>query len=260
MNLLMRPTRANAYTSNSQKIRVLSESWTASEIFCPDCGGQLEGSKNNSKVLDFRCQKCVSEFELKSKAGKFARKVVDGAFGSMMSRIASPKSPHFFFLGYDRSSYRVSDFFVVPNYLLQPVVIEKRKPLAHTARRAGWVGCNSLLDQIPSVGKIYYVKDGGQFSERAVRGAWRKTVFLSEMKSIESRGWALDVLRCIEQLAQDEFTLAEIYRFEDELSRRHPGNNFVKDKIRQQLQVLRDKGYLDFVTRGRYRIIPGSAA
>jgi type II restriction enzyme len=28
----------------------------------------------------------------------------------------------------------------------------------------------------------------------------------------------------------------------------------VKQKIRQQLQVLRDHGYLDFVSRGYYRL------
>lgn len=255
MNLLMRQSD-NSYSSNSQKIRVLSESWTASEIFCPACGSALKSCKNNSKVLDFQCPNCLGEYELKSKAGNFARKVVDGAFDSMMSRIAMPNSPHFFFLGYDRASYRVKDFFVIPNYLFQPSVIEKRKPLAATARRAGWVGCNILLDQIPSMGKIYYVKNGGALSESIVRGVWQKTVFLSEMKSMESRGWALDVLKCIEKIGQKEFTLDEVYRFEGELYRRHPGNNFVKEKIRQQLQVLRDKGHLEFVSRGKYRMVP----
>lgn len=33
---------------------------------------------------------------------------------------------------------------------------------------------------------------------------------------------------------------------------KYPNNQPVKDKIRQQLQVLRDKGYLDFVSRGYY--------
>ncbi|MBL7991777.1 MAG: restriction endonuclease, partial [Candidatus Kapabacteria bacterium] len=30
-------------------------------------------------------------------------------------------------------------------------------------------------------------------------------------------------------------------------------NNFIKDKIRQQLQVLRDKGIIEFVSRGIYQ-------
>jgi hypothetical protein len=39
-------------------------------------------------------------------------------------------------------------------------VIEKRKPLAPTARRAGWTGCNILLRDIPEAGKIFVVRDG----------------------------------------------------------------------------------------------------
>lgn len=259
MNLLMNQSVGSNYTSNSQKIREISESWAASEVFCPACGGDLERSRNNSSVLDFLCRNCPEEYELKSKAGEFSRKVMDGAFDSMMSRIAIPNSPHFFFLGYDRTRYEVNNLFVVPSYFFQPVAIEKRKPLAPTARRAGWVGCNILLDQIPDAGKIHYIRNGNEAPHDSVLGAWRKTAFLAELTPLESRGWTLDVLSCIEKIAQAEFSLDEIYRFEGELSKRHPKNNFVKDKIRQQLQVLRDKDYLEFVARGKYRLTPSNA-
>ena len=39
-----------------------------------------------------------------------------------------------------------------------------------------------------------------------------------------------------------------------ELARMHPENRHVRDKIRQQLQVLRDKGFLEFVGRGEYGV------
>ncbi len=45
-----------------------------------------------------------------------------------------------------------------------------------------------------------------------------------------------------------------MYRFEDRLSALYPGNNNVRPKIRQQLQVLRDRGWLEFLGRGRYRV------
>ncbi|MCC7268444.1 MAG: hypothetical protein IT546_14060, partial [Caulobacteraceae bacterium] len=48
--------------------------------------------------------------------------------------------------------------------------------------------------------------------------------------------------------------LADVYAFEDRLARLYPGNRNVRPKIRQQLQVLRDQGYLDFVGRGLYRL------
>ena len=54
---------------------------------------------------------------------------------------------------------------------------------------------------------------------------------------------------------ENEFTLEDVYRFEDYLQTRHPQNSFVKDKIRQQLQILRDKGIIEFVSRGVYRKI-----
>ena len=77
---------------------------------------------------------------------------------------------------------------------------------------------------------------------------------MREEKEISARGWTLDVMACVEKLSKRNFTLADIYMFERELSRKHPENKHVKDKIRQQLQILRDNGYLDFVSKGFYRI------
>jgi type II restriction enzyme len=34
----------------------------------------------------------------------------------------------------------------------------------------------------------------------------------------------------------------------------HPENNYVRPKIRQQLQVLPDQGWLEFLGRRRYRL------
>ena len=61
-------------------------------------------------------------------------------------------------------------------------------------------------------------------------------------------------MRCVDKLDKKEFTLNEVYAFENELSLLHPENRHIKDKIRQQLQFLRDKGYLDFVSRGNYQL------
>ncbi|MGA3290549.1 MAG: hypothetical protein ABSD42_09960 [Candidatus Bathyarchaeia archaeon] len=58
----------------------------------------------------------------------------------------------------------------------------------------------------------------------------------------------------MEKIGHKEFSLDEVYKFENSLSQKHPDNHHVKDKIRQQLQFLRDKGYLEFVGRGSYRL------
>jgi type II restriction enzyme len=62
-------------------------------------------------------------------------------------------------------------------------------------------------------------------------------------------------MRSIERLEKQEFTLDDLYLFEKELYKLHPENKHIKDKIRQQLQILRDRGYLTFVSRGYYRLI-----
>jgi type II restriction enzyme len=253
--LLMNQSLAAGYISKSQKIRVMSEAWTESEIICPACGNSLRGAPNNSKVFDFLCTKCTEEYELKSNARSLAKKASDGAYDSMMSRLNALQSPHFFFMGYDIVRYEVKNFFVVPSHFLRPASIEKRKPLSSSARRAGWVGCNILLDQIPEIGRISYVKNGLFVQPASVMNAWKKTAFLAESKSMESRGWTIDVLRCVERIHQAEFSLEQMYQFEDELAKRYPNNNFIKDKIRQQLQVLRDRGFIEFVNRGKYRLV-----
>ncbi|MFN3814987.1 hypothetical protein [Brevundimonas sp.] len=68
----------------------------------------------------------------------------------------------------------------------------------------------------------------------------------------------LDVMRCVEDhtasTGRPDFVLDDLYAFEARLSALHPGNRHVREKIRQQLQVLRDRGWLTFgERRGTYR-------
>jgi type II restriction enzyme len=94
---------------------------------------------------------------------------------------------------------------------------------------------------------------GGQIIEKAdVLAAWRKTAFLRD-EGDNARGWLLNVLKCVEEVGRTEFQLSDIYAFENRLSGLFPSNRHVRQKIRQQLQVLRDKGYISFVGRGHYK-------
>ena len=65
-------------------------------------------------------------------------------------------------------------------------------------------------------------------------------------------------MKCVEDLGKSEFELDDVYTFEERLSRLYPDNKNVRPKIRQQLQFLRDRGYLDFVSRGYYRLRIGN--
>ena len=256
MKLTFDTTVVNGYKNNTQRARVLTESWVDNEIYCPSCG-QLNIDKypNNQPAADFYCSNCQEDYELKSKQDGFGTKIVDGAYRTMLERLTSSNNPNFFLLNYDLASLSITNFLVIPKHFFVPKIIEKRKPLVPTARRAGWVGCNILLKNIPQTGKIFFVKNRQVESKEKVLNKWKKTLFLREEKEISAKGWLLDIMQCVDNLGKREFTLNDMYAFENELSQLHPENKHIKDKIRQQLQFLRDKGYLNFVSRGYYRLI-----
>lgn len=66
-------------------------------------------------------------------------------------------------------------------------------------------------------------------------------------------GWRLEVFKCIETLPSQYFSLSEINRFENSLKNIFPNNNHILDKIRQQLQQLRDLGLIEFLGNGQYK-------
>lgn len=245
---------AKNYQSNSQVSRVLTEDWVRRNMYCPICGkSYIEKYENNHPTGDFYCNDCSSDFELKSKeskTGNLSKTITDGEYSTMISRITSLRNPNFFFMTY--KNYSVSNLILIPNHFFTPEIIIKRKPLGPNARRAGWTGCNINISLIPETGKIFIVKDQVELPHDSILENYSKTRSLLT-KNLDSRGWLLDILNCVERIAEKEFSLDQVYKFEKELKLKHPDNNFIKDKIRQQLQYLRDKGFIEFIGRGLYR-------
>lgn len=254
MNLKFDIKLADSYISNSQKARVLSEGWVLNEIYCPSCGGIIHNYMNNKPVADFYCKSCSEDFELKSKKGRIGKKVSGGAYSQMIKRINSPQKPNFFFMGYLVDTLSVNDFFIVPKHFFISEIIEERKALSESARRAGWVGSNILFSKIPKAGQIFYVENGKELNRKDVLEKWQKTLFLKQIKKNEAKGWIIDIMNCIDNLNEKIFSLQDIYAFEGDLSLLHPKNRNIRPKIRQQLQLLRDKGYLFFLGDGLYRL------
>jgi type II restriction enzyme len=257
MDLSFDPQLANLYKSPTQRIRILSEHWVSQQLYCPSCGcDNVIRYSNNSRVADFYCAVCGENYELKSqKKGRFDRKVVDGAYGTMMERLAGAGVPNLLLLGYESPSLRVANLVVVPKQFFIPGLIEPRKALALSARRAGWIGCNILLPQIPPSGRIYLIRDAVSKPKIDVMAQWQKTLFLRDQRDVNAKGWLLSVMRCIEQIGRLTFSLEDVYASEDELRHTYPGNQNIRPKIRQQLQLLRDKGYLEFLGNGSYRML-----
>lgn len=243
------------YKSNSQIARRLTEGWCSSEMYCPACLNEnLSNHPNNQKVSDFFCERCKSEFQLKGSSSKFGRRITDGAYGTMIEFINSNRTPNFLLMHYSKDNWVVKNLFLVPKFFISSSAIEMRTALSSTARRAGWVGCNILLTKIPENGKIPIIKDERIIDKTEVHKNWEKMNFLNSKKP-DFRGWTLDVLKSIEDLRKEEFTLEDTYKNKEYLSELHPDNHHIEAKIRQQLQILRDNNILQFTSKGKYKLL-----
>jgi len=254
MNLQFDASLAANYKNPAQKIRVMSEIWLLNNIFCPCCGNEhLSELKNNLPVADMRCNVCGEIFELKSKRKTFGAKILDGAYHTMIERITSNINPQLFVMQYS-ATLCVTDLTLIPKFFFTPNIIEKRKPLSTNARRAGWVGCNILYEKIPDQGKLSIIRDGKETGITEVLSRYKKLTAL-QTNNLKRRGWTMDVLNCVNKISSEVFTLRDIYEFANQLSKNHSENHNVEAKIRQQLQFLRDKGFIEFIGRGIYKKI-----
>jgi type II restriction enzyme len=241
------------YNSPRQTARHLTEGWMALHAFCPACGAErLPALPNNAPVGDFRCAACGEEYELKAKRGALGRSIAAGAYGAMITRLASVENPNLFVMSYDSAAARVTDLIVVPRHFFTADLIEKKTPTHPVGRSNPWIGCNILIGKVPAAGRIGLIRAGQAVPKAEVRAAWSSTLFLRETRP-EARGWLLVVMGAVEAVGREAFTLDEVYAHEARLAALYPGNGNVRPKIRQQLQVLRDRGWLVFDGRGTYR-------
>lgn len=273
---------AAAYKSGSQMAGRVSEAWGADNFYCPNCSSpKLDWLKPGTKANDYQCPTCKFWFQLKSQKTRIAGSVTDGAYDAMMDAIAHDRTPNFFFLHYDLATWTVRNLLLIPHFAFPPSAIIQRKPLSATARRAGWVGCNFDLTRIPAEGRIAIIRtcatpslagagEGGRrpgegqpgknhFSRTLITSpeeVRRRFQYIKPLARVDKseRGWTLDVLNAIHTLGRTEFTNSDAYTLADALAKLHPGNRHIRDKIRQQLQVLRDAGLLIHVDRGVWRL------
>ncbi len=255
MDLQCKTDLASAYKTGQHIARILSEDWCTRELYCAGCDStRLTRSKNNTPSLDFTCPRCKQLYELKALRKWCPRKIVDAGYDAMLRAIKNDRTPNLLVLHYS-ASWSVQNLMLIPRTFFVESAIEKRKPLSPRARRAGWVGCNILLDRIPPDGKISMISDGLCQPESQVRGEVARIRGLAEIPP-QMRGWTLDVLTIIRRLGKMGFSLQDVYRYESDLQLAHPDNRNIRPKIRQQLQVLRDLGLLRFIRPGTYELQP----
>jgi len=70
--------------------------------------------------------------------------------------------------------------------------------------------------------------------------------------SPEKAKWKIEVLKIIDRL-EGRFSLQDIYNYTTSLELLFPENKHIKEKIRQQLQFIRDDGIIIFIGNGKYK-------
>lgn len=264
------------YKNNSQRARIATEAWGTENLYCLNCDSdELSTSPPNTEAIDYVCPGCDTAFQLKSQSHFFSTRINDAAYATMLQKIRADETPNLIALHYDLPAWRVQNVFLVPHFAFSISAIEKRPPLAKTARRAGWVGCNILLTEIPADARISLVVNGEPANRISAREQYTRLRPLQKLRP-EMRGWTLDVLNLLRSLASRRaacspvlseaegsldtrhsslhFTLADAYSLEHHLASLHPVNRHIRPKIRQQLQVLRDLGLITFLGNGQYRL------
>lgn len=257
MDLTLDPATAEGYSSKAQRSRVITETWAEENLYCLNCkSNTIDAHRPGKKVEDFLCPSCDRRIQLKAKRGGHGNKVANSAYEKKMEAIRSNEAPDYAFMGFDPDVWRVIDLYFVPGHYMTPTVVEKRTPLSSDARRSGWIGSNILLERIPERGRIKIVKDGSAVPQEKAREKFEQTVFLSE-EDANTRDWTTAVMNCLEELPVQQgqrFRLADVYEFEEELAEMYPENQHIRAKIRQQMQVLRDEGVVEFLGDGEYRL------
>lgn len=253
MDLDLSPSVSNNYKSGPQIVRVVTQDWGTRSLYCPACySDKVTKTPPNTPTIDFACPICHQTYQLKSSRNWNNNKIVDAAYSTMIAAIRNDSTPNLFLLQYS-IAWRVQNMLLIPHFFITESIIEKRKPLSPLARRAGWIGCNILLTEIPKDGKLRIVSDGIETDPTEVRKQFQLVKPFADL-NVRLRGWTLDVFKIIRRLNKTEFSLPDVYKYDGELAALHPDNKNIRAKIRQQLQILRDLGFLIFSTRGHYSL------
>jgi type II restriction enzyme len=154
------------------------------------------------------------------------------------------------------ATWEVRDLLLIPSFMFSESAVIKRKPLAATARRAGWVGCNIALNRVPADARIFLVQTVASSRRRTgvtpvsdlkkseygdrqdacptqtiivspeeVRAQFKRVKPLKDI-SVTQRGWTLDVLNVVRRLVSVSAPLQR-----DESEGRAPRDPNISDQM-----------------------------
>lgn len=258
MELKCNPEVAIHLTKDSQqtqRTRLITEDGFSRFGYCLRCkSNKLTRTTAGTVAQDFYCPKCGQPYELKSAARAHTRIVQDGGYASMMKTIRGENVPALVLMHYS-PEWCVRGLVAIHPVFLTPAVVMKR-PKPHIRKNGTlYQMCDLNLSLIPTDGKIALVSDGVVRTHAETRRRFQESVRFEDVP-LKTRGWTALVLSTVRQIGKKEFTLKDIYKFEDAMHKAFPRNSHIQPKIRQQLQELRDLGYIEFLgMRGEYRVL-----
>jgi hypothetical protein len=166
------PSVAENYVSGSQVARVTVETWAEHNLYCLNCPtDELGRLPANTKVADLECCACNARYQVKGKNGRFGGKITGAAYEPLVNAVRGGLAPNYLLVEYDPRFSIVVFVSGIPGLLITEDLIVPRKPLAPTARRAGWQGCNV---HIQGLKQVRIVQPAG-LERGLVREQWANT-------------------------------------------------------------------------------------
>jgi type II restriction enzyme len=138
-----------------------------------------------------------------------SRRLIDGDYKVLIDRILGGTTPTLMVLERD-FEWRIRGLTADHHSFLTKEVIEARKPLSPSAKRANWVGCNIRLDLIASDAKLQVVSHGQAIHPSSVRATFQRFNILDQIEP-SSRGWTTLTLTLIRGLRSQRFSLQDLY-------------------------------------------------
>lgn len=167
---LLDSTLTANYQSNAQAARVMLETWAQFNLFCLNCSADLlEPLPANSPVADFHCLDCTTRYQIKAKNGRFGAKLTGAAYEPTAAAARQGEMPEFVLVEFDSRFSTVVFVDAIPGVSITEERIIPRRPLALSARRAGWRGC---LVNVEGLSRVAIVQPQGN-DRGLVRLEWQ---------------------------------------------------------------------------------------
>ena len=137
------------WKSESRIVGEACEEYIKTNMKCVRCTGSFGKCKTNEKSVDLFCLNCGQKYQIKAKCttptqlrnimNKNMFKTIGGDYSTTVNNIC--ENIDYFIILYGKDSYEIYNILYSKKENMNTECIVPRKPLAPTAKRAGWQGC-----------------------------------------------------------------------------------------------------------------------